>query len=1797
MSKYIVKGLSLFAVVLFFIQLLPITALSETESTTVETNRRYTLPTKSSDPLKKYSEVGTTASQTTESSQSNEQEAAMIENSDEKPNKKQTKSDAIGPQAEGQDLSSKVVVNSWNIYDSANKALSTTNAAKPDANYRLVFNWSLEPGGSNILKDGDYFYIQTPVNKGYGATPASGRWNVAVNEWAKLEATINGVTKEIGTWRIAPGIEELTTRIEVRFNEGVTGENIKKIEGIEFGMPENSLKNLTLVEGIQNVEFGGVTKPIRFEKKLLTVEKGFDYKTSPFSSNQHLQYDFTVNLAGSVELNGDKVDWLKYPETGFALKGDEMVYKWGENITASNQMYVEDKIEKGVAVEKLTIMAQTRVPDDFPQGAQTAKKGGVLTGLSAFDAYVLVDEGSGPIYKTTGNQATKEPRYPTLATSFSEIQQAASDTEASFRTKVKAAPYQYGVFTKGAGKNAERIVMINFGKVAKSGGQQKKYSDLTESAAATGARARTIKDRNNVNRPILQFAVESADYAIANGFYTEGDRNLLEDYFTLTFGDSNCIGGQIPTYTVSVHLKYNPESTSGVKENTAEYPFQSAVYLDNKYTAKGTGEMHNPYGDLRLNGNIATLFKIDEDTNATINGAEFKLQKKNTNGTWSDVAGQSGLKTGEIEADGSVIYDGAIQIKNMANGTYRFVETKSPDAYDPTKSSDYDSTAKAVISDEFVIPGTTNGPIVYVRNKKKPEAYYKVEHYVQKTAGNFTNWDLRVDEQHFDYVGKTVSASPRVFPGYSFDNTVSGTKVSGVITADNKLVLKLYYVLDDSSTPFKIYKWDHFDKPMPSIDQNGNALKNSQGQNMQVAFNLYEYTANWAAGLEPENIAPPTNPTTQNAAWKLVNPVNKPYVTDSEGKISDKTIDLTNKVYGLVEVSTYPSYKLPSASEAYWIIWSTPGGEIASLQSCGTNNLGTGTFTDSQGKTQYYIKNRMKDGKEPIYKSDETGAIMPSTTLNKVKFKAYQYIGDWNGNNAPDKSPPTNVTNWKVLNGGNEYQTTSAGKILDLVIDAGGSWGPMTYAIMETQTYGDYTIETGSYWVIVTDSNNDKGVFINRIDYIGTNNPGTIEPSKSSTGAWHVKNVPKKRGFGFYKDDENDKPLSGVEFKLYGGKAGETLQMGVNDDPKAANTFWDMSAALQTKTSAATTGRVEFTDLKSGKYLLVETQTAPGYQLPENQWILTIDMTKTGNDQWSIEGRGNPKPPEFNGIRVKNVPKKRGFGFYKDDENDKPLSGVEFKLYGGKAGETLQMGVNDDPKAANTFWDMSAALQTKTSAATTGRVEFTDLKSGKYLLVETKTVPGYQLPENQWILTIDMTKTGNDQWSIEGRGNPKPPEFNGIRVKNVPKTRGFGFYKDDENGQPLSGVEFKLYGGKAGETLQMGVNDDPKAANTFWDMSAALQTKTSAATTGRVEFTDLKSGKYLLVETKTVPGYQLPENQWILTIDMTKTGNDQWSIEGRGNPKPPEFNGIHVKNVPKKRSFGFYKDDENGQPLSGVEFKLYGGKAGETLQMGVNDDPKAANTFWDMSAALQTKTSAATTGRVEFTDLKSGKYLLVETKTVPGYQLPENQWILTIDMTKTGNDQWSIEGRGNPKPPEFNGIHVQNFRIPEKDFSFIKVNEKSNPLGNVEFELYGGKSGETLQIGTNDDPLAANTYWDMTAALQTKSSDPATGRVSFTGLKSGNYLLIETKTVDGYALPTGQWIIQVDASAGTISDPIGRGDPLPPAFYKKSSELYLPNYKEMKMPMAGGIGLHMIVIVGISMIGLSILLLIEKLKK
>lgn len=156
------------------------------------------------------------------------------------------------------------------------------------------------------------------------------------------------------------------------------------------------------------------------------------------------------------------------------------------------------------------------------------------------------------------------------------------------------------------------------------------------------------------------------------------------------------------------------------------------------------------------------------------------------------------------------------------------------------------------------------------------------------------------------------------------------------------------------------------------------------------------------------------------------------------------------------------------------------------------------------------------------------------------------------------------------------------------------------------------------------------------------------------------------------------------------------------------------------------------------------------------------------------------------------------------------------------------------------------------------------------------------------------------------------------------------------------------------------------------------------------------------------------------------------------------------------------------------------------------------------------------------------------------------------------------------------------------NFSFIKENENKAALSDVNFALYKGKAGKVL-TAENTDPLHADTYWDMDTPVGTAISAPD-GKVEFSQLSSGSYLLMETKTQIGYQLPTGQWVIEVNQGTNTITIK-AHGDPLPPAFYTTGSGTemvyHLPNYKQFVMPKAGKAAALLNTVLGLAILGCS----------
>ncbi len=94
--------------------------------------------------------------------------------------------------------------------------------------------------------------------------------------------------------------------------------------------------------------------------------------------------------------------------------------------------------------------------------------------------------------------------------------------------------------------------------------------------------------------------------------------------------------------------------------------------------------------------------------------------------------------------------------------------------------------------------------IIFYYSEDTTHAYYKITHYTENLAtdaqGNPT-WTEYASSQIVGKIGETCTANPMTIPGFTYDSTVTGTVVSGELTASG-LELKLYYTRN--SYPYQV---------------------------------------------------------------------------------------------------------------------------------------------------------------------------------------------------------------------------------------------------------------------------------------------------------------------------------------------------------------------------------------------------------------------------------------------------------------------------------------------------------------------------------------------------------------------------------------------------------------------------------------------------------------------------------------------------------------------------------------------------------------------------------------------------------------------------------------------------------------------------------------------------------------------------------------------------------------------------------------------------------------------------------
>ena len=226
--------------------------------------------------------------------------------------------------------------------------------------------------------------------------------------------------------------------------------------------------------------------------------------------------------------------------------------------------------------------------------------------------------------------------------------------------------------------------------------------------------------------------------------------------------------------------------------------------------------------------------------------------------------------------------------RNSYKVTYEYEGTVPAGASNLPEEATYKYGANVTVAEEATAPGYTfsgwdkedftmpaEDVVIKGSFTANTDTQYKVEHYLQDLDGN--SYTLKDTETLAGTTDTTATATPKQYPGFTYDSTVEGTKTEGVITGDGQLVLKLYYtrnnykvtyeyegtppsgasalpteetykygasvtVAEDAIAPgYKFSGWDHEDFTMPAEDV---VIKGSFEARIDTKYRVEHYLEN-----------------------------------------------------------------------------------------------------------------------------------------------------------------------------------------------------------------------------------------------------------------------------------------------------------------------------------------------------------------------------------------------------------------------------------------------------------------------------------------------------------------------------------------------------------------------------------------------------------------------------------------------------------------------------------------------------------------------------------------------------------------------------------------------------------------------------------------------------------------------------------------------------------------------------------------------------------------------------------------
>ena len=609
------------------------------------------------------------------------------------------------------------------------------------------------------------------------------------------------------------------------------------------------------------------------------------------------------------------------------------------------------------------------------------------------------------------------------------------------------------------------------------------------------------------------------------------------------------------------------------------------------------------------------------------------------------------------------------------------------------------------------------------------------------------------------------------------------------------------------------------------------------------------------------------------------------------------------------------------------------------------SSLWTGTWFDARTPSGHLYrtnhidlevkKNKPATDAYVLMKSSDTSVF----TFKAENSKAYDVVGriqidktDKTGNNLAGAGfTLTNSNNpSKVYN-----VTTSAGQTA--FID---DIPPGTYTLRESVTPTGY-VPSNEVWDVTVDKRGNSSITkrgtdpnstVSSVAYNGNNaNMRTLNPS---VGALRVVNVKSKIKIKKVEFASRTTPIDGAEFELYKESGSGKVTTG-----KKATT--DVSGLLEFEISEV-----------NKVYWLKETSVPEGYKIETEangteKYYGPFAVDSSGAVKTSLSAGAQAVQQPFE-ITNKKINEKNALTIKKVDSKatNITLDGAVFELYKETGGNKV-------------------TTAKKATSNASGVAEFEGLEAGNVYWVREVTSPdGY---------TKEKASDGSDKYYgpfvINARGiirngqeataqkvdqpyivtNKKVNEKNKLLLKKV---------ADDASKTPLEDAVFELYKDNGGNKVSTGI-------------------KTSSSSDGTFEFEALETGKLYWLKEVTAPlGYEKEKDasgdKYYGPFAIDNKGIARIGLGTDAQKADQPFEIKNKKTDSRKGKFIIEKQDGQGNPLAGAEFKIYSADDNWTNLQELS----ATNYKLELNPAKNTFT---------FSDLKKGKYVVKESKAPNGY--------------------------------------------------------------------------------------------------------------------------------------------------------------------------------------------------------------------